>query len=307
MDRDLLAHFPVVLTVARRGGFASAAAALNMSPSAVSHAVKAVEDRLGQPLFARTTRSFALTEAGASFVASIGPAMATVEESVERIRKTRGQVSGVLRLNAPRMALPLAITPVIVAMGRLYPELTIEVAADEGLVDIVTAGFDAGVRLGEMIAQDMVAVRLTPPFQAIMVAAPDYLEAHDPPRSIADLAGHNCIGYRLISSDAAYAWDLQDRGQEVSVSVRGSVRVTDSLYARELALPGGQNCYISEPLVREDLPRRPIAADHARDQHRRARPVPVFSAIRVRDAKAAGVHRYAAQDSSREAAGLSGS
>src|SRR5262249_2287511 len=99
MDRDLLAHFPVVLTVARRGGFASGAAALNMSPSAVSHAVKAVEDRLGQPLFARTTRSVALTEAGASFVSSIGPALATVEESVERIRTTKGRVAGVLRLN----------------------------------------------------------------------------------------------------------------------------------------------------------------------------------------------------------------
>ncbi|MBV9459339.1 MAG: LysR family transcriptional regulator, partial [Bradyrhizobium sp.] len=191
MDRDLLAHFPIVLTVARRGGFASAAAALNMSPSAVSHAVKAVEDRLGQPLFARTTRSVALTEAGASFVASIGPALATVEESVERIRTTKEQIAGVLRLNAPRLALPLAITPVIVAMSRLYPELTIEVTSDERLVDIIAAGFDAGVRLGEMIAQDMVAVRLTPRFQAIMVAAPDYLQARDAPRSIADLAAHN--------------------------------------------------------------------------------------------------------------------
>jgi DNA-binding transcriptional LysR family regulator len=253
MDRDLLAHFPVVLAVARRGGFAAAAAALNMSPSAVSHAVKAVEDRLGQPLFARTTRSVALTEAGASFVASVGPALATVEESVERIRTTKGLVAGVLRLNAPRVALPLAITPAIVAMSQLYPELTIEITCDEGLADIIAAGFDAGVRLGEMIAQDMVAVRLTPPFRAIMVAAPDYLQAREAPRSIADLATHNCIGYRLISSDAAYAWDLQDRGQDVSVSVSGSVRVTDSLYARELALRGVGIAYIFEPLVREDL------------------------------------------------------
>jgi DNA-binding transcriptional LysR family regulator len=253
MDRDLLAHFPVVLAVARRGGFASAAAALNMSPSAVSHAVKTVEDRLGQPLFARTTRSVALTEAGASFVASIGPALATVEESVERIRTTKGQVAGVLRLNAPRMALPLAITPVVVAMSQFYPELTIEITSDEGLVDIIAAGFDAGVRLGEMIAQDMVAVRLTPPFKAIMVAAPDYLKAYGTPRSIADLAVHNCIGYRLISSDATYAWELTEGGQDISVSVTGTVRVTDSLYARELALRGVGIAYIFEPLVREDL------------------------------------------------------
>src|SRR6266851_3229069 len=253
MERDLLAHFPVVLTVARRGGFASAAAALNMSPSAVSHAVKAVENRLGQPLFVRTTRSVALTEAGMSFVASIGPALATVEESVERIRAAKGHVAGLLRLNAPRVALPLAVTPTIAAMSRLYPDLTIEVTSDEGLVDIVAAGFDAGVRLGEMIAQDMVAVRLTRPFQAIMVAAPDYLEARGTPNSIADLAAHNCIGYRLISSDAVYAWDLQDRGREVSVSVSGSVRVTDSLYARDLALRGVGIAYVFEPLVREDL------------------------------------------------------
>src|SRR5947208_3553098 len=112
MDRDLLAHLPVVLAVARRGGFAAAAAALNMSPSAVSHAVKAVEERLGQPLFLRTTRSVALTEAGESFVASVGPALGTIGESVERVRSTQGRVAGLLRLNAPRVSLPLAVTPI---------------------------------------------------------------------------------------------------------------------------------------------------------------------------------------------------
>ena len=240
MDRDLLPHFPIVLTVARRGGFASAAAALNMSPSAVSHAVKAVEDRLGQPLFVRTTRSVALTEAGANFVAAIGPALQAIEESIEQILAAKGQIAGVLRLNAPRVALPLAITPAIVEMSRLYPDLTVEVTADDGLVDIVAGGFDAGVRLGEMIAQDM-------------VAAPGYLDARGAPGKIADLAAHNCISYRLISSDAVYAWDLQESGRDLAVSVSGSVRVTDSLYARELALSGVGIAYLFEPLVREDL------------------------------------------------------
>lgn len=253
MDRDLLPHFPIVLTVARRGGFASAAAALNMSPSAVSHAVKAVEDRLGQPLFVRTTRSVALTEAGANFVAAIGPALQAIEESIEQILAAKGRITGVLRLNAPRVALPLAITPAIVEMSRLYPDLTVEVTADDGLVDIVAGGFDAGVRLGEMIAQDMVAVRLTKPFKAIMVAAPSYLDARGAPGRIADLAAHNCISYRLISSDAVYAWDLQESGRDLAVSVSGSVRVTDSLYARELALSGVGIAYLFEPLVREDL------------------------------------------------------
>jgi DNA-binding transcriptional LysR family regulator len=253
MDRNLLAHFPVILAVAKRGGFASAATTLNMSPSAVSHAVKAVEERLGQPLFVRTTRSVGLTEAGATFIAMIGPALATVEEGLERVCAAKGQVAGVLRLNTPRVALPLAITPVIAAMSRLYPDLTIDVTCDESLVDIIAAGFDAGVRLGEMIAQDMIAVRLTRPFQAILVASPNYLEARGEPQSIADLGAHNCIGYRLISSDAAYAWDLTDQGRAVTVAVNGSVRVTDSTYARELALQNIGIAYVFEPLVRQEL------------------------------------------------------
>jgi DNA-binding transcriptional LysR family regulator len=253
MDRDLLPHFPIVLAVARRGGFASAAAALNMSPSAVSHAVKAVEDRLGQPLFLRTTRSVALTEAGANFIAAIGPALRAMEESIDQVRAAKGHVAGVLRLNTPRVALPLVITSVIAETTRLYPDLIVEVTADDGLVDIVAAGFDAGIRLGEMIAQDMVAVRLTEPFEAVMVASPAYLDARTAPETIADLAAHNCIGYRLISSEAVYAWDLQHGGRELAVTVSGTVRVTDSLYARELALRGVGIAYLFEPLVRDDL------------------------------------------------------
>jgi DNA-binding transcriptional LysR family regulator len=253
MDRDLLAHFPIVLAVAQRGGFAAAAGALNMSPSAVSHAVKAVEDRLGHPLFVRTTRSIALTEAGKTFVAGIEPALASIDESVERVRSAKGRVTGVLKLNAPRLALPLAITPVVVAMSAAYPDLTVELTLDERLVDIVTDGFDAGIRLGETIAQDMVAVRLTKPFQAIMVASPRYLERRGKPRTVEDLACHNCIGYRMMSSGAAYAWELQDNGRKISLAVSGTMRVTDSMYARELALQAVGIAYLFEPLVREDL------------------------------------------------------
>jgi len=253
MDRDLLTHFPIVLTVAQRGGFAAAAAALNMSPSAVSHAVKVVEDRLGQPLFVRTTRSIALTEAGKSFVAGIGPALATIDETVDRVRSAKGRVTGVLKLNAPRLALPLAVTPVIVAMSAAYPDLTVELTLDEGLVDIVTGGFDAGIRLGETIAQDMVAVRLTKAIQAIMVASPTYLKQYGKPRTIEDLASHNCIGYRMISSGATYAWELRNNGRDVSLAVSGTMRVTDSMYARELALQAVGIAYLFEPLVREDL------------------------------------------------------
>ncbi|HEV2675512.1 MAG TPA: LysR family transcriptional regulator [Aliidongia sp.] len=253
MNRELLAHLPVVLAVARRGGFAVAAAELGMSPSAVSHAVKTVEDQLGLPLFARTTRSVALTEAGHGFLDTVGPALIAIDEAAERVGAARGRVTGLLRLNIPRVALSIAITPVMVEMARRHPDLTIEITSDDGLVDVVAQGFDAGVRLGAMIAEDMIAVRLTPPFQAIMVASPAYLADRGTPRAIADLARHNCIGFRLLSSGAVYAWDLRDGGTELSVSVAGTARVTDPTYAKELALADIGIAYLFEPLARAEL------------------------------------------------------
>jgi DNA-binding transcriptional LysR family regulator len=253
MDRDLLPHLPVVLAVAKRGGFAAAAGALGMSPSAVSHAVRTVEDRLGAPLFARTTRSVALTEAGHGFVAAIGPAMQDLQDGLERLRLAGGRVTGVLRLNVPRIAQPIVLTPILLLLARRHPELVVEVTSDDRLADIVAEGFDAGVRLGGMIAQDMVAVRLTPPFQAIMVASPDYLAARGEPADIAGLARHNCIGFRLLASGGVYAWDLTDGDEEVAVSVSGTVRVTDSSYAKDLALAGAGIAYVFEPLVRAEL------------------------------------------------------
>lgn len=253
MDRSLLPHLPAVVAVARRRSFAAAAAELGMGASAVSHAVRTVEDRLGTPLFLRTTRSVALTEAGAVFVDAAGRALDEIGETVERLQASRGRVAGVLRINAPRVALSMVVTPVLVELAVRHPDLTVEVASDDALTDIVAAGFDAGIRLGEMIAQDMVAVRLTPPFQAIMVAAPGYLDARGTPARIADLAAHNCIGFRLITSGAVYAWELQEAGRDVAVTVGGTVRVTDPTYARELALAGVGIAYVFEPLVRSDL------------------------------------------------------
>jgi DNA-binding transcriptional LysR family regulator len=256
MDRDLLVHLPVVLAVARRGGFGSAAAELGMGPSAVSHAVKTVEDRLGAPLFARTTRSVALTEAGEGLVSSIGPALLEICEAIERLRSARGQITGLLRINAPRVALPIAITPVVVELARRCPTLIIEITSDDALTDIVAGGFDAGVRLGGMIAQDMVAVRLTPPFKAILAAAPGYIEARGEPKSIDDLARHNCIGFRLVASGGLYAWELKQGGGDISVSVKGTILVTDPTYARDLALAGAGIAYVFEPLVRAEIRER---------------------------------------------------
>lgn len=253
MDRDLLMHLPVIVTVARRGGFALAAAELGMSPSAVSHAVRLVEERIGQPLFARTTRSVSLTEAGKALVETAAPALRDIAERMDRIRSVKGRPSGLLKINVSNIAVPLALTPVVAAMAERYPDVTVELFTDQSLVDIVEEGFDAGIRLGEMIAQDMVTVRLTQPFHAVIVASPAYIGLHGRPRDVADLANHNCIGYRLVRSGALYRWDLSEGGKDVVVETRGTAIVTDSLAAIDLALAGVGLAYVFEPLVRADL------------------------------------------------------
>jgi len=253
MDRDLLAHLPVVVTVAREKGFAAAAAVLNMSASAVSHAVKSVEDRLGEPLFARTTRSVSLTEAGAKLIATIDAALEDIGAAVESLTAARGAITGTLRINAPHSAFAMGLTRVIARLAWTQPRLVVEVHTNEAFVDIVAQGYDAGIRLGEAVQQDMVTVRLTDPFVVIMVASPDYLRAKGEPATLADLAQHNCIGYRLQGSGRLYEWHVVDRGAETRIAPRSSAVVTDATSARELALAGMGIAYLSEPMVREDI------------------------------------------------------
>lgn len=253
MDRDILQHLPVVAMVARRRSFAAAAAELGLGASAVSHAVRTVEKRLRTPLFARTTRSVALTEAGEVFLARALPALATIHEAAETMQALKGSVTGVLRLNVPRVAVPLLIVDLLSELASIHPNLTVEITTEDGLIDIVRGGYDAGIRLGEMIAQDMVAVRLTAPFKAIIVASTDYLANTAPIKSLADLKKHNCIGYRRASIGGTYAWEVVENGRDSVVTTRGTARVTDPLLALDLALAGVGIAYLFEPLVRDHL------------------------------------------------------
>ena len=253
MDRDILQHLPVVAAVARRRSFAAAAAELGLGASAVSHAVRMVEDRLGTPLFARTTRSVALSEAGETFLARALPALQAIHDAAEATQALKGRVTGVLRINAPRVALPMLLVDLLHDLAGLHPDLTVEVTSEDALVDIVAGGYDAGIRLGEMIADDMVAVRLTPPFKAIMVAAPAYLARAAPLETLADLEAHNRIGYRLGSTGGTYAWEIRDDGKDSAVVPRGTARVTDPLFALDLALAGVGIAYLFEPLVRHHI------------------------------------------------------
>jgi DNA-binding transcriptional LysR family regulator len=253
MDRDLLGHLPIIVCVARHRSFAAAAAELGMSPSAVSHAVRTVEDRLAAPLFARTTRSVSLTEAGARFLAGLEPALADIHQAIERLTAERGEVTGLLRINTLRVVLDMALIPILATLARQHPRLTVEINADQTLVDIVAQGFDAGIRLRRAIQQDMVTTRLTGSFKAILVASRDYLDARGMPKSIADLQQHNCIGLRLGESGAIFEWELIDRKKPVVVKTSGTALVTDTMQALSLALAGVGIAYVAEPLARRYL------------------------------------------------------
>lgn len=215
--------------------------------------MRTVEERLGTPLFARTTRSVALTAEGEAFVAAVGPALQNLDSAWEQLRARRTGASGLLRINMSRGALPLAIAPVIAVMAERFPDVTVEAYVDDGLTDIVAAGFDAGVRLGEMIAEDMVAVRLTPPFRAIVAASPSYLERRGAPQAVADLAAHDCIGFRQVAGGGLYRWDLEEDGRDVQADVRNAAIVNDPLSAVDLGLAGIGLIYVFEPLVRTHL------------------------------------------------------
>jgi DNA-binding transcriptional LysR family regulator len=256
MDRDLLSHLPVVIGVARHRGFAPAAAALGMSPSAVSHAVRTVEDRLGEPLFARTTRSVSLTEAGTRFLASVEPALADIDKAAEGLSAERGEVTGLLRINTVRVALDMALTPILAKLAWQHPRLTVEVYSDDALVDIVARGFDAGIRLGDMVQQDMIAMRLTRSFKVILVASPQYLDAKGVPKAIGDLHRHNCIGLRAVGSGGIIDWELIDGKKTTAIKTSGTALVTDPTHALELALAGVGIAYAVEPLARRHIRER---------------------------------------------------
>jgi len=147
----------------------------------------------------------------------------------------------------------MVLPPLLAKLAVAHPKLTVEVHDNDALVDVVAGGFDAGIRLGEQVAQDMVSVRLTPPFKALLVAAPDYLARRGAPARVAELAAHNCIGFRLLAAGSLYDWELREAGETVAVRTTGSAVITDASFARDLALAGVGIAYIFEPLVREQL------------------------------------------------------
>ena len=214
------------LSVARHRSFRKAAAELGVTPSAMSQAVRALEARIGAVLFIRTTRSVSLTEAGERFLSRAKPAFEELVAASAVARDLGQRPAGLLRLSVPHAAVPILLEPLIASFCQAYPEVEVEIAASKELVDLAAEGFDAGIRLGQFIAADMVAVRLTPPFPLVVVGSPMYLRRCKRPERIDDLRQHACL--RIRRSDGSIApWSFVDGNKTVDVIVSGPLIAND--------------------------------------------------------------------------------
>jgi len=218
----------------------------------VSQAVRALEARLGIALFTRTTRSVGLTEAGERFLERVRPAFQEIVGASDTARDLGAKPSGLLRLAVPRGVIPRVLRPLLVSFCAAYPDVVVEIAASEELVDLARGRFDAGIRLGELIAGDMVAVRLTPSFRLVVVGSPAYFARHGRPRTATDLARHACL--RMRRSDGAVAhWRLQGRRGAVDLAVSGPLIVNDVPTMLDLALDGVGLAQVPAPLAEAPL------------------------------------------------------
>ncbi len=240
------------LAVARRRSFRQAAADLGVTPSAVSQAVRALEARLGAALFLRTTRSVGLTEAGQRFLDRAGPAFEELAAAGEAARALAGRPSGLLRLSVPRAATPLLLEPLIASFCEAWPDIELEIVASDDMLDLAAGGFDAGVRLGQFIAPDMVAIRLSPPFRLVVVASPGYLQRRGAPERLEDLANHACL--RMRATDGAIApWRFADGQRAIEAVVSGPLIANDMTTLLGVARRGVGLAQIPGPLARPGI------------------------------------------------------
>ncbi len=229
-----------------------------MTPAAVSQAVRALETRVGLPLFQRTTRHVALTEAGATLLSRLRPATAEIDEAFEHMRDLRARPTGHLRLSVPRIALALVMMPLLPAFRRAYPEVSLELSVNDASINLTTGRFDAGIRIGEFVERDMIAVRLTRDFRWCVLGAPSYFADRDRPRSPEDLAQHECIGYRFPTAQSIYRWEFQRNGREFTVDVAGSLVTDDHLTMIALAEQGLGLTYTADLVAADALARKSL-------------------------------------------------
>ena len=240
------------LSVAQHRSFRRAAADLGVTPSAISQAVRALEGRVGAALFTRTTRSVGLTEAGARFLSRAKPAFEELVAASEVARDLGQRPAGLLRLSVPRAVVPILLQPLIASFCQAYPEVEVEIAASGELVDIAAGGFDAGIRMGQFIAGDMIAIRMTPPFRFVIVGSPAYLARSGRPERPDDLRRHACL--RLRRSNGAVAlWSLNDKGRPLEIAASGPLIANDFPTMLDAAVGGLGLAQVPEPFAAAPL------------------------------------------------------
>lgn len=235
--------------VAGHRGFSAAAGELEVSPSALSQAVRQLEARLGVRLLNRTTRSVSLTEAGEAYLARVGPALGQVIEAGEDLNVLQGRPAGTLRLNAARISIAMVLQPMLAGFLKENPHVQLELTNDEGFIDIVEKGFDAGVRIGESVQRDMVAVPLGGPITIAVVASPAYLRRVPAPSHPDELVRHNCVRFRFASTGMIFKWEFQVDGRLVEYEVKGNLTISDTLFHLDAALEGIGLAYTFEQLA----------------------------------------------------------
>jgi DNA-binding transcriptional LysR family regulator len=249
MQKRDLADLQSFLVVARERSFTKAAAKLGVSQSALSHMMRELEERLGLPLLRRTTRSVAPTEAGERLLRTVGPRLEEIDAELTSLCDLRGKPAGTVRITAGEHAAQTVLWPKLSKLLPHYPDIKLEVVVDYGLRDIVTERYDAGVRSGEQIAKDMIAVRIGPDLRMAVVGAPSYLANRPRPKIPQDLTTHTCVNLRLPTYGSVYAWEFEKGGREIKVHVEGQLTFNNLVLRIEAALAGCGLAYLPEDQV----------------------------------------------------------
>jgi len=250
MARDELADLRAFIAVAEERSFTRAAAKLGVSASALSHTIRGLEERLGLRLLTRTTRSVSTTEAGERLFHAIVPHFEQIRSEIDALSELRDTPAGTLRISSGIHAAETILRPHLAKFLPDYPDIDVEISIDDGFVDIVGERFDAGVRLGESVSKDMIAVRIGPDWRFLVVATPGYLVRRSPPEHPGELTNHQCINLRLASAGGLYAWEFEKDGRDLEVRVGGQLTCNSIMTVLHAALDGHGLAFVPEDLAR---------------------------------------------------------
>ncbi|RZK00592.1 MAG: LysR family transcriptional regulator [Novosphingobium sp.] len=253
MHRDALNDLAAFMVVAEEKSFTRAASKLGTSQSTLSHTMRRLESRLGVRLLMRTTRSVAPTEAGERLLGTLRPALDSIDAELTGLSEFRDKPAGTIRITATRHAIKTVLWPVLEDFLPRYPDIHVELDVNSGFADIVSQRFDAGIRLGEALAKDMIAVPIGPELRMAVVGSPGYFAAHPPPRTPQDLAAHNCINLRLSTAGGFYAWELDQPDRGIRVRVDGQLAFNDIEMVAEAAEAGLGLGFVMEDAVAEAI------------------------------------------------------